>query len=673
MGHQRTGADRRELAVTGRHIMPGPAAVAFGVLSDTNRWDRLAGVSPSTYTFELADPADPTSRTRIGRARFMGMPMEFAEEGEYWAGSRLRGERRFYGFMGRLMSRASLDVTVEPVEQRDGREACRAHMRCALAPAGIAGYMMAPLVLLRLWITMRRYMRSVRKQLERGLSAVPCDTPFRASEPPAVQAKRTLLAAGRGDRLAMGPTSATSRAALKARSAAFGAADIDATIKRRLLEFLLVQPDEALLQVRPFEIAQAWGAPRREVLRAFLYAARAGLFDLEWQVNCPTCRVGADVIRGLEAVKKRLHCDECDISYDVDFADNVEATFTPNPAIRDVPRMVFCASSAYFQPHVHGYVTVPPKSKRDVGPLPEGAVLLRSRGTPRQLFVAAAERQGDPIVVRVTNGAIIRVDAPFHGHTDADPSQLFISNETDLPVRMVVERGGWNAEIVRGSLLVTLPEFIELFGTEAPATGVKMAVGRKAIVFTDIVGSTELYDRLGDARAFALVQEHWRAVDDVVVANNGTLVKTMGDGVMCVFPSIGDALTAAFAMIDHTDRVSERDDIDFSIRVGVHEGACYAVRANDRLDLFGSTVNLAARLMGCADGRQVAMLARSLEHPALHARLADEEADCETVRTSIRGLRGTHEVLLASRSDAEVYATGEHPRVAVLERIDAAG
>jgi class 3 adenylate cyclase len=653
--------------------MPGPAAVAFGVLSDTNRWDRLAGVTASTYTFELGDPTDPTSRTRIGRARFMGLPMEFAEEGEYWAGLMLRGERRFRGFMGRLLASASLDVTVDPIEDRDGGQACRANMRCSLTPSGFFGYVIAPFVLLQLWITMRRYMGSVRKQLARGLSAVPCDQPFRACEPPAVQAKRTLLAAGRGSKLATGPTSPTSKAALKARTAAFGAADIDATIKRRLLEFLLVQPDEALLQVRPFEVANAWGAPRREVLRAFLYAARAGLFDLEWQVNCPTCRVGADVVRGLEAVKNRLHCDECDISYDVDFGDNVEATFTPNPAIRRVPRMVFCASSAYFQPHVHGYVTVPPKSKREVGPLPDGAVLLRSRGTPRQLFVGASERAGGPVVVRVTNGAVIRVDAPFHGHSDAEPSQLFISNETDMPLRMVVERGGWNAEIVRGSLLVTLPEFIELFGTEAPATGMKMAVGRKAIVFTDIVGSTELYDKLGDARAFALVQEHWRSVDDIVVTNNGTLIKTMGDGVMCVFPSIGDAITASFAMIDHTDRVSARDDIDFSIRVGVHEGACYAVRANDRLDLFGSTVNLAARLMGCADGRQVAMLASSLEHPALHARLEHEEAECDTVRTSIRGLRGTHDVLLASRNDAEVFSTGEHPRVAVLQQIDAAG
>ena len=648
----------REVAVSRSSNIPGPRAVVFGVLSDTNRWDRLAGVTASTYTFELLDATDSTSRTRIGRARFLGMPMQFAEEGEYWAGAMLRGERRFRGFMAKLFSRASLDVTVEPVADRDGL--CRAHLRCALAPAGVWGLLLSPFILTTLYITMFRYLRAVQRVVSNGLSAVPCDRPFRESEPCAIQAKRTLLAAGRGNKLATGPASVTSKAALKARASVFGTANVDPMLEHRLLEFLLVQPDEALLQVRPFEVASAWGAPRREVLRVFLHAARAGLFDLEWQVNCPTCRVGSDVAPTLDAVKRRVHCDECDISYDVDFADNVEATFTPNPAIRNVPRMVFCASSPYFQPHVHGYVSVPPKSKAQFGPLPDGAVLLRSRGTPRQLFVGAGERDGGPIVVRVTSGAIIRIDAPFHGHADADTSQLFVSNETDVPVRLVVERGGWNAEIVRGSLLVTLPEFVELFGAEAPAAGMQLAVGKKAIVFTDIVGSTELYERLGDARAFGLVQEHWREVKRVVDANNGALIKTLGDGVMCVFPSIGGALTASFAMVDHTDTVSRRDDLDFAIRVGIHEGACFAVRANDRLDLFGTTVNLAARLMGCAAGRQVAMLARALSHPALHACLEDEQADCETVRTTIRGLRGTHEVLLASR-DAEVFTTGVHP------------
>lgn len=637
----------RELGVGASRVIAAPPDVVFGVVSDTNRWNRLTGVSPTSYTYELLDADDPTSRTRIGHARAFGVPVHFAEEGEYWSGVMLRGERRFLGDgLGRAFSLGALDVQVAP--EGDG---ARVRLRCAVVPRGVLGYLVVPLVLLQTWLVVRGYLR----WLDRTLARV---EPGAADEPATAAARRALIAAPDPARAAARKADAVAREAFRARSAALATAPVDRDVVHQVLELLMQQPEEGLLQIRPFEVARAWGADRREVLRAFLYATRAGLFDLEWQVNCPTCRVGTEVAPALDALGQRVHCADCDISFDVDFADNVEATFTANEAIRRVPRVVFCASSPYFRPHVHGYVTLAAGAARALAPLPAGALLVRARGTARQLAIAAEQRGERGVAVRVTDTGIERV--ADHGGA---PDELRVTNASARPVRLLVERAGWSADIARGSLMFELPELIELFGSDAPAAGMRLAVGAKAVAFTDVVASTELYQRLGDARAFALIQEHWRDARAVVESHAGAIVKTMGDGMMCVFPSLADAIVACFELIDSADALAARHGVAFSVRAGAHEGPCFAARANDRLDLFGTTVNLAARLVGVADGRQLALLSDAIAGPALQSRLNAEGALQELVHVRLRGVPGVHAVSLASRAGVVAFATGEHARV----------
>ncbi len=655
------GRRRRELAVAVERDIPGDPAVVFGILSDTNRWNRLTGVSPSTYTHELTSAGDPTSRTRIGHATYFGVPVRFAEEGEFWSGEMLRGERRFLpGGVGRAYACGALEARVLAAPGQ--RFATRAQLRCGLVPRGVLGYLLAPFVLLQTWLLMRRYMRWVERRMTRAVAALPETTTPDRDEPATAVARRALIAAADPARAARDAGGDGARAALTARSAAFAAAPIPHALVRRLLDYVEQQPDEALLQVRPFEVARVWGEDRRQVLRAFLYATHAGLFDLDWQVNCPVCRVGADAVASLAEVERRVHCDECDISFDVDFADNVEATFTANEAIRRVPRVVFCASSPFYRPHVHGYVAIPPGETRTLEPLPPGALLLRARGTTRHLTVTAAERPpGRGLRVRVTDDAIEHT-----GHGDAGDG-LVVENATPHSVRLFVERAGWSADIARGSTLVELPEFIELFASDAPAAGMRLSVGIKAIVFTDIVASTQLYQQVGEARAFALVQEHWRDARRVAARHQGAIVKTMGDGLMCVFPTLGDAIVASLAMIDAADELAARRDVPFALRVGAHEGPCFAARASDRLDFFGTTVNIAARLGGVANGHQLALLSDAVEHPALRAVLAGQGARIEPIRERLRGIGGVQSISLASRAHAAALETGEHAPVSTRQ------
>ena len=121
------------------------------------------------------------------------------------------------------------------------------------------------------------------------------------------------------------------------------------------------------------------------------------------------------------------------------------------------------------------------------------------------------------------------------------------------------------------------------------------------VVFTDVVGSTQMYGEAGDARAFRLVHDHFEALREVIALHRGAIVKTVGDAVMAVFVDPRDAVEAALRFGAAV--------APLQLRVGMHRGPCIAVRANDRLDYFGATVNLASRVghaarpgRGAADG-----------------------------------------------------------------------
>jgi len=636
------GSRSKTFATTVVKTLPFRAPLVFGVLSDTNRWDRLMGIPPTRYHYEALDPDDPATRTRVGTVGRPTREVTFLEEGECWVPRRLHGERVFLGKFARRMPRAFLEV--EAVA--DG-ESTRITMRAGAEVRTLRGWLLGVLVLWRCWFALRRYVRAVEQVLARAPDA-PTETP------PATQAKRALLATGDGGREVSGDHSRMG-AEHATRAARFADAPVDGKLRDRLLAFLTEQPDEALVQIRPFEVAAAWGADRREVLRTFLHAARVGLLELEWQIDCPTCRVGADWAPHLDRLGQRVHCEECDISFDVDFADNVEATFTVSPAVREVPRVVWCASSPFWRPHVHGFLTVPPRTSRVIGPLPACAVLLRARGSARQLRCDDPRR---PLAVRVTDEAIVRTEAGEAAAADA----LVIENATDRPVRFLVERADWTADRVLGRLLLGLPDFVTLFGTEAPATGLQLSVGSMAVLFTDVVGSTELYETLGDARAFALVQRHWRSCEAAAARHHGTVLKTLGDGLFCCFGGLGDAAAAAIEMMAAAEQLAT-PGVRFAIRAAIHEGPTYLVRASERLDLFGSTVNLASRLMTVTAGSQLAMLASSAAHPGVAAALEETGALLQTSETRLRGLRGTYPVAIATRADAAVFTTGEHAPV----------
>src|SRR5439155_10605793 len=128
----------------------------------------------------------------------------------------------------------------------------------------------------------------------------------------------------------------------------------------------------------------------------------------------------------------------------------------------------------------------------------------------------------------------------------------------------------------------------------------------------DLTGSTALYQAIGQARAFRLVQDHFRMLGSAISANGNAVVKTIGDAVMATFPSGADALAAALQIQVDIRELQAPNGVDVAhlVKIGLHQGACVAVNLNERLDYFGTTVNTAARIEHeCRGGQIVASLA----------------------------------------------------------------
>jgi class 3 adenylate cyclase len=436
------------------------------------------------------------------------------------------------------------------------------------------------------------------------------------------------MAARPYDALTQGPRSPTAAAELQRRAARLADKGLCGELVDRLTTALAERPDEEVAQMRPFELATRWGVDRRELLRVFLHATRAGLVDLRWQINCPVCRVAAQVVGTLADVTGKVHCAACNIGYGVDFGKHVEAVFQCHPAIRAVETSVFCASSPSFLPHVVAQLGVlPGKTRSEPSDLAAGAFHLRLLTGEATTDVELGDASS--LVVSIAPNEL-RAESAAAGPA----ATLTVGSSSERPAVVLVERGGFDSAAVLGSTIATLPDFVDLFATEAPATGVELSIAHLALLFSDLTGSTALYERVGDARAFAIVQEHFRDMTDAVVEHRGAVVKTMGDAVMASFTSSVDAVAAAIRMIEQCRH--RHGALGLGAKLGVAAGPCLAVRANERLDFFGTTVNLAARLQAKAEGGQIVVTADLAAHPDIRARV--EAYPKTTLKATLKGI-----------------------------------
>jgi len=149
-----------------------------------------------------------------------------------------------------------------------------------------------------------------------------------------------------------------------------------------------------------------------------------------------------------------------------------------------------------------------------------------------------------------------------------------------------------------------------------------------AILFADVAGSTRLYETAGDAVALTLIGRCIDVMRAVCEERDGRVVKTIGDEVMAVFPSAGNA---GYATIDMHGRIARLAD-DGGVRLAIHAGFHCGPVLEDGADYYGDTVNVAARLCSLAKGGQTLMAAETLEHLPMPLKVLTRSQNAHAVR-----------------------------------------
>ena len=149
-----------------------------------------------------------------------------------------------------------------------------------------------------------------------------------------------------------------------------------------------------------------------------------------------------------------------------------------------------------------------------------------------------------------------------------------------------------------------------------------------AILFADVVGSTQLYDKFGDTKASETVAHCLDIMKDATYQFNGTVIKTIGDEVMSTFETVDDAMGAAVMMQSRVTSETKDGGIPVRIRIGCHFGPV----VQEQNDIFGAAVHTANRMTSQAKAKQIVISGSTVDHMGPDLRKQTRQIDVATVR-----------------------------------------
>jgi class 3 adenylate cyclase len=423
--------------------------------------------------------------------------------------------------------------------------------------------------------------------------------------------------------------------------------------------------DRQLCRVNVLSLAANKGLDEEKTISGFLHAARLGLFDLTWNVLCPGCGGVLDVAHTLKSVHKEAYdCALCATGYEPTLDEMVEVAFTVNPRVRRIDahdphslppweyfRQIFWGSGVDLPES--GFEDLMEEVTIDSIELPPGQKAQMSLQMPVEFLIVFEpvthmahfiNVKGEPTKERQNLTLIFnKVRAPtVTTEMRPGPLRLALENQTNLRILPSVwiagdtlhHMLGKRRPFVTAKRLLTNQLFRDIYGTDTLDVDQGLKLTSLTFLFTDLKGSTELYDRVGDLVAYDLVREHFRVLNEIVASEAGAVVKTIGDAVMATFPTPGRALAAALRMRESVRKIKN----DLLIKIGIHEGPCLAVTLNDRLDYFGQTVNIAARVQNLADSQAILATRSVVDNPEVSKLLARSKVTPTARDAVLRGV-----------------------------------
>src|ERR1700761_4142507 len=422
-------------------------------------------------------------------------------------------------------------------------------------------------------------------------------------------------------------------------------------------------------KMNPLDLAAREGLDEERVIAALLNGVGLGIFEMTWNVMCPSCAGVLSANKSLKTLDRAQYtCGFCAAGYETTLDNLVEVTFMVSPRVRKIAahspdelsvaeyyRQIFWSSAIDLPADLETLlrevtletVDWPPGERAILSvQLPKGTFIVFDPVTHTAQFLdvsgeEASQRQNLSVIF---NKVQVPVDTVA---LRPGPLRLALENRTEsrvLPTVWVANRAlddllKRRKPILSAKRLLTNQTFRDIYRTETLAIGQRLKILSLTFLFSDLKDSTALYERVGDLVAFDLVNEHFRLLQEIVASERGAVVKTIGDAVMATFETPDRAIAAAIRMREAMSELgAQRQHQSLLLKMGIHEGSCLAVTLNGQQDYFGQTVNIASRVQSLAASRSIVVTESVVENAHARALLETSGLKPEPRRVTLSGI-----------------------------------
>jgi class 3 adenylate cyclase len=401
-------------------------------------------------------------------------------------------------------------------------------------------------------------------------------------------------------------------------------------------KFLLNSNDAETFRINPFSFSKTYSLDSEKVLKLFLHATHLGILNFNWNMICSCCGGYHESFNTMKGLHSFFSCSVCNHDTHAKLDDFIQVSFTISKKLREnkftlinqlsidefIDHILFSKDGHFGdnKPISDSHKSIMIKKLKINQLSEENFDIPINLGIVEFQFIffgsltlKVDEQGSNEVVIEITASGIKTTNMNVKNGNlkvtikNSINTQIFffifqfpVDFDYNKPMKVYFN------PFLSARKLLSNQTFRELFRYETISQEEGLSVKDITILFTDLKGSTELYDTIGDLAAFALVKQHFELLKMIIDRHKGAIVKTIGDAVMATFEYPNDALKASVSILEEINEFNKKNPGgDLNLKIGFHRGEAIAVNSNDRMDYFGQNVNIAARVQGLAGSQQI--------------------------------------------------------------------
>ncbi|HBS06059.1 MAG TPA: adenylate/guanylate cyclase domain-containing protein [Leptospiraceae bacterium] len=457
-------------------------------------------------------------------------------------------------------------------------------------------------------------------------------------------------------------------------------ASLPQKVLKTLQDQLPEMDDWELNRINPYTFARDFNLVEQEAVDTFVHAAKVGMFDFLYNLTCPKCVGIVHSHQELDQIEgESFHCYVCNLFVPTQLDDHVEVAFRIHQSVHQLSIDPLSNIESYFRYHfspnfqkstellnwiestIRGFEVLEPESSYSFGirltdqqPNGQGHMLQVATvdANSGSFFVVDknAKDPGDELHIELLPSGFVPFEKKVppgnyivhvHNRTGIRTGTVYLQPNPEKIVEIATEHPTKVLPFLTARELLNNQSFRDLFRIQHLSPNLNLNIKSLTILFTDLRGSTEMYDQAGDLIAYRLVQDHFKELTDTVRHHKGAIVKTMGDAIMATFSRPIDGLLAALEMLNRLNSLNEKwkqQGYELGLKVGINEGPALAVMTDDRLDYFGQSVNVAARVQGLAGSGEVWITDTVWNHPGIEEIVSSQRLSSEQREATLKGV-----------------------------------